>query len=111
MRWIRTLDDENGALNDLLVAAPSGAKIGALISLNDFAVRPARGSRDDEEYSIGTRLHVTLQFGGNPARGAVYCATDTKLNREVAIKVLLDMFATTRTGRRGSRAKRRCWPF
>ena len=32
-----------------------GAEIGVLTSLNDFAVRPARGLRDGEEFSIGSR--------------------------------------------------------
>lgn len=51
--------DEFGALNDFLAAAPQatafGSEIGALTSLNDFAVRPARGLGDGEEFSIGGR--------------------------------------------------------
>lgn len=51
--------DEFGALNDFLAAAPEatpfGAEIGVLTSLNDFASRPARGLKDSEEFSIGSR--------------------------------------------------------
>ena len=62
LRWIggsHFEGDEYGALNDLLASAseatPFGAEIGVLTSLNDFAVRPARGFGDDEEFSIGNR--------------------------------------------------------
>jgi len=51
--------DEFGALNDFLAAAPEstpfGTEIGVLTSLNDFAVRPARGLGDGQEFSIGGR--------------------------------------------------------
>jgi flavorubredoxin len=62
LRWIggsHFEGDEFGALNDFLEAAPEatpfGAEIGVLTSLNDFAARPARGIRDGEEFSIGSR--------------------------------------------------------
>ncbi len=62
LRWIggsHFESDEYGALNDLLGAAPEatpfGAEVGVLTSLNDFAVRPARGFADGEEFSIGSR--------------------------------------------------------
>ncbi len=62
LRWIggsHFESDEFGALNHLLGAAPEstpfGAEIGVLTSLNDFAVRPARGLADGEEFSIGSR--------------------------------------------------------
>jgi flavorubredoxin len=62
LRWIggsHFEGDEFGALNEFLAAAPEatpfGAEIGVLTSLNDFAVRPARGLRDGEEFSLGTR--------------------------------------------------------
>jgi flavorubredoxin len=62
LRWIGGSHfeaDEFGALNDLLAAAPYGtafgAEIGARVSLNDFAIRPARGFADGEEFSIGAR--------------------------------------------------------
>lgn len=62
LRWIggsHFEGDEFGALNEFLAAAPSatafGAEIGVLTSINDFALRPARGLGDGEEFSIGTR--------------------------------------------------------
>jgi flavorubredoxin len=62
LRWIggsHFEGDEYGALNNLLEAAPQaapfGSGIGALTSLNDFAIRPARGFEDGEEFSIGGR--------------------------------------------------------
>lgn len=62
LRWIggsHFEGDEYGALNDLLAAAPEaqpfGAEIGVLTSLNDFALRSARGLSDGEEFSIGSR--------------------------------------------------------
>jgi len=62
LRWIggsHFEGDEFGALNELLTAAPEatsfGSEIGALTSLNDFGVRPARGLQDGEEFSIGSR--------------------------------------------------------
>jgi flavorubredoxin len=62
LRWIggsHFEGDEFGALNELLAAAPEatafGSEIGALTSLNDYAVRPARGLAEGEEFSIGSR--------------------------------------------------------
>ncbi len=62
LRWIggsHVEGDEVGALHELLAVAPEasafGSEIGALTSLNDFAVRPARGLADGEEFSIGSR--------------------------------------------------------
>ena len=62
LRWIggsHFESDEYGALNDFLEAAPQAtpfaSEIGALTSLNDFAVRPARGFADGEEFSLGSR--------------------------------------------------------
>jgi flavorubredoxin len=62
LRWIggsHFEGDEFGALNELLEVAPEatpfGAEIGALISIDDFANRPARGLGDGEEFSIGGR--------------------------------------------------------
>lgn len=60
LRWVggsHFEGDEFGALNEILMVAPEaspfGSEIGALTSLNDFAVRPARGLRDGEEFTIG----------------------------------------------------------
>lgn len=51
--------DECGALNDWLAAAPEAqavcSAIGKMISVDDFAIRPARGMADGEELSLGTR--------------------------------------------------------
>jgi len=62
LRWIggsHFEGDEYGALNDLLTIAPQatpfGAEVGVLTSLNDFAIRPACGLQDAEEFSIGAR--------------------------------------------------------
>jgi len=62
LRWIggsHFESDEFGALNDLLTAAPAatpfGAEIGVLTSINDYALRPARGLTDGEEFSLGNR--------------------------------------------------------
>jgi flavorubredoxin len=62
LRWVggsHFEGDEFGALNEFLGAAPEatpfGAEIGVLTSLNDFAVRSARGFGDGEEFSLGTR--------------------------------------------------------
>lgn len=50
--------DEFGALNHLLEAAPRatgfGSEVGALTSLNDYALRPPRGLGDGEEFSVGS---------------------------------------------------------
>lgn len=62
LRWVggsHFEGDEFGALNDFLAAAPGatafGAQIGVMTSLNDFAVRPARGFADGEEFTIADR--------------------------------------------------------
>jgi len=62
LRWIggsHFESDEYGALNDLLATAPEalpfGSEIGALTSINDFALRPGQGFTDGAEFSIGSR--------------------------------------------------------
>ena len=57
----------------------------------------------------GTRLgvyEVTAQIGEG-GMGQVYRAHDTKLNRDVALKILPDAFASDLIAWRGSPAKRR----
>lgn len=50
--------DECGALNEFLEAAPDAeplcSNIAKMVSLDDFAVRPARGMADGEELSLGS---------------------------------------------------------
>ncbi|MCC7216127.1 MAG: MBL fold metallo-hydrolase [Burkholderiales bacterium] len=50
--------DECGALNDFLAAAPHAVpvcgQVGAMVSVNDVAVRPARALADGETLPIGT---------------------------------------------------------
>jgi flavorubredoxin len=67
LRWIggsHFEGDEFGALNSFLAVAPEampfGAEVGVLTSLDDYASRPARGFRDGEEFSIGSRRMTWL---------------------------------------------------
>ena len=60
IRWIgfsHFESDECGALNDWLEIAPEAAPVcslvGALVSVNDFSVRPARGMTDGERLETG----------------------------------------------------------
>ena len=61
LRWIgfsHFESDECGALNQWLEVAPSAepvcSQVGALVSVNDFALRPARGMVQDEVLTTGT---------------------------------------------------------
>lgn len=51
--------DECGALNDWLAAAPRAepvcSTVAAMVSVNDFAQRPARALADGEELSLGSK--------------------------------------------------------
>jgi flavorubredoxin len=51
--------DEFGALNEFLTVAPDatpfGTEVGVMTSINDYAIRAARGLADGEEFSIGGR--------------------------------------------------------
>ncbi|MGH9945608.1 MAG: MBL fold metallo-hydrolase [Pyrinomonadaceae bacterium] len=60
LRWVGFSHfeaDECGALNEWLEIAPNAqglcSQVGALVSVNDFAVRPARGLADGETFSTG----------------------------------------------------------
>jgi flavorubredoxin len=60
IRWIGFSHfeaDECGSLNEWLQTAPAAqpvcSMIGALVSVNDFAIRPARGMTDGEVFSTG----------------------------------------------------------
>jgi flavorubredoxin len=62
LRWVggsHFEGDEFGAMNEFLAAAPHamafGSAIGNMTSVNDMAIRPARGLNDGEELSIGSR--------------------------------------------------------
>ncbi len=62
IRWIGFSHyeaDECGSLNEWLAAAPHAeavcSKVGALVSVNDFASRPARGMVEDEILETGSR--------------------------------------------------------
>jgi flavorubredoxin len=62
LRWIASShfeSDECGALNEFLSIAPAAQPlcsfVGAMVSVNDFALRPARGLQDDEVLTTGAR--------------------------------------------------------
>ncbi len=62
IRWVgfsHFESDECGALNQWLEVAPSAQPVcsllGALVSVNDFATRPAKGLADDEVLTTGKR--------------------------------------------------------
>ncbi|HYK41402.1 MAG TPA: MBL fold metallo-hydrolase [Thermoanaerobaculia bacterium] len=62
LRWIgfsHVEADECGSLNEFLAAAPSAQPlcggIAAMVSINDMADRPARGLRDGETITTGSR--------------------------------------------------------
>lgn len=64
LRWIAFShfeSDECGALNEFLSIAPGAQPlcsfVGAMVSVNDFALRPARGLQDDEVLATGERRY------------------------------------------------------
>ncbi len=70
LRWIgfsHFESDECGSLNEWLLRAPRAqplcSMVGALVSVNDFASRPARGMTDGETFETGRR---TFRFVCTP---------------------------------------------
>jgi flavorubredoxin len=70
LRWIgfsHFESDECGALNDWLAIAPRAEAacsfVGAFVSVNDFAARPARGLEDNEVLDLGRKR---LRFLATP---------------------------------------------
>jgi hypothetical protein len=68
LRWVgfsHFESDECGALNDWLAVAPQAEPVcgfvGATVSVNDFALRPARVLADNETFSTGRRRFRFLQ--------------------------------------------------
>lgn len=68
IRWIGFSHfeaDECGSLNDWLQIAPEAqpacSMVGALVSVNDFSLRPARGMNDGEQLSTGQYRFRFLQ--------------------------------------------------
>ncbi len=62
LRWVSFShfeSDECGALNELLALAPKAEPlcsfVGAMVSVNDFASRPARGLQDGETIATGAK--------------------------------------------------------
>jgi len=62
IRWVSFShfeSDECGALNEWLAVAPRAQAacsfVGAVVSVNDFAVRPARALQNEETFSTGAR--------------------------------------------------------
>lgn len=62
LRWIAFSHfeaDECGALNEILAMAPDAQPmcsfVGAMVSVNDFASRPARGLQDGEKFTTGAK--------------------------------------------------------
>ena len=68
IRWIGFSHfeaDECGSLNEWLQTAPAAqpicSMVGAMVSINDFAIRPARGMTDGEVLTTGEHLFRFLQ--------------------------------------------------
>lgn len=68
IRWVgfsHFESDECGALNDWLAIAPHAAPVcslvGAMVSVNDFSIRPARGMNDGEQLKTGKYSFRFLQ--------------------------------------------------
>lgn len=57
--WSHFEADESGALNEFLQAAPNAepvhSELGALVNVNDFAIRPAKTMADEQVLDLGQR--------------------------------------------------------
>jgi flavorubredoxin len=89
IRWIgfsHFESDECGALNHWLEAAPAAqavcSVVGALVSVNDFAIRPPRGMADGEIFSTGKlrfRFCATAHLPHGWDAGLLFEETDKTL--------------------------------
>lgn len=68
IRWISFSHfeaDECGSLNEWMQLAPSAqpvcSMVGALVSVNDFAIRPAKGMTDGEVFTTGQHTYRFVQ--------------------------------------------------
>jgi flavorubredoxin len=89
LRWVAFShfeSDECGALNELLSIAPSAQPlcsfVGAMVSVNDFALRPARGLQDGEVLTTGAHRfrfirtpHLPPRVGGWPSVRGIHAHT------------------------------------
>ena len=73
LRWVGFAhfeSDECGSLNDFLAAAPSAvpvsSQVGAMVSVNDFATRPARALADGEVLRTGRHAFKWLDAPHTP---------------------------------------------
>ena len=101
LRWIgfsHFEQDECGALNEWLSVAPNAQAVcsfvGAMVSVNDFAERPARALADNEVFSLGSHR---LKFLATPHFPHGW---DAGLFFEESDKTLLcsDLFSIRRSG-------------
>ena len=97
-RWPTVSEPSNRSAQSGGVAADRGRQLGGRTAEDSDGVDLRHPPRPYE-------IVAPLGAGG---MGEVYRARDTKLNRDVAIKVLPDAFARMPTAWRGSSAKRRC---
>jgi hypothetical protein len=59
---------------------------------------------------VAAMAHYRITFKlGEDAMAEVWRATDTKLNRDIAIKILPESLRSIQTGSPASVAKNRCW--
>lgn len=116
LRWVgfsHFESDECGALNDWLAVAPQAEPVcgvvGALVSVNDFSVRPARALADGEVLETGRRRLRFLQTPHVPhcweaglmfeeSEGTLFCSDLFTHGGEVAPITESDVVAPFRAG-------------